>query len=343
MTVCTFGEVLLRLSPSGNRRHIQASHFEAEYGGAEANVAISLSQFGVDAGFVSKIPDHTIGDAALGHLRQHGVDVELVQRGGPRLGLYYHEPGAPPRPSSVIYDRTDSSFVHLRPETVNWTALFEDAEWFHWTGITPALGDRPRACVERACKAARTAGVTVSCDLNYRRQLWEPSDARAVMRPLMEFVDVCIAGRGDGPTVLGCPLDEPDDGRVEVDEPLYFDLARRLKRMFDFRAVAITLRQSFSPTHHGWRALLLDEQNCSEPYCPEGYDVEDIVDRVGAGDAFSAGLIYGLLRKDDTRRALDIALAAGCLKHSIPGDANLASVSEIEKLAQGSGPRSVER
>jgi len=343
MTVCTLGEVLLRLSPPGNRRHVQASRFEVEYGGAEANVAVNLAQFGVDSRLISRLPAHAIGDAALGHLLQHGVDVSYVYRGGPRLGLYYHESGAAPRPSSVIYDRAGSSFVNLCPEEVNWTAIFEDVDWFHWTGITPALGDRPLACIERACKAAKAANITVSCDLNYRSQLWEPSETQAVMRPLMEYVDICIAGRGDGPTVLGCPLNEPDEDEVEVREPLYFDLAHRLKRTFDFRAVAITLRQSFSPTHHGWGALLLDDQDCKEPYCPDGYDVDGIVDRVGAGDAFSAGLIYGLLRMEDTRRTLDFALAAGCLKHSVPGDANLASVSEIENVAQSSGAHSIKR
>ena len=340
--VFTFGELMMRLSPPGHQRFTQASSFDLTFGGAEANVAISLAQFGMASAFISKLPSHQLGQAALNHLRQSGVDASGIVRGGQRLGVYFLETGAGHRSSNVIYDRAHSAFATLQPDEVNWNALLEKADWFHWTGITPALGEGPRACVQAACEAARTAGVPVSCDLNFRGKLWTPAEAQSTMRPLMNDVDVCIAGRGDAQTMLGIEPRRSDRGATEVDEALYTDLAKSVKTAFDFDAVAITLRESFNASRHGWSALLVDDGDCDSGYRSRRYDI-DIVDRVGGGDAFSAGLIYGLRTYADSKDALEFATAAACLKHSIPGDANRVSVDEVEQLMQASGSRQVNR
>lgn len=335
MTVLTLGELLLRLSPPGHRRFVQADRFDAEYGGSEANVAVALSTYGVESAFATKLPEHALGQAALNHLRRYGVGTAPIVRGGDRLGKYFLETGASQRGSSVIYDRADAAVTTLTPEEVPFDALFEDAEWFHWSGITPALGEAPRRTVTAACRAAQAAGVTVSCDLNFRDKLWGEDEAQRAMRPLMDPVDVCISGRGDPFSVLG--LEDPQEGppTIEVDEAAYAEVARRMKDRFEFEAVALTLRESWSASMNGWSALLLDEADCREPYRSERYEM-DMVDRVGGGDAFSAGLIYGLLEEDDSREALEFAVAASCLKHTIPGDTNLATRAEVEALAAGS-------
>lgn len=342
MTVFTLGEILLRLSPPGHERFVQAGRFEAEYGGSEANVAVALSRWGIGSAFATKLPDNALGQAAAGHLRRYGVDTTPVAWGGDRLGKYFLETGAAQRGSSVIYDRAGSAAAGLTPGEVPLEGLLEEAEWFHWSGITPALGEGPRQVVEAACRAARDAGVTVSCDLNFRGKLWSEAEAQQVMRPLMEHVDVCISGRGDPFSVLG--LEDPQEGppSVEVDEEAYAEVARRMRKRFGFGAVALTLRESFSASMNGWSALLLDEAECPECYRSKRYEM-DLVDRVGGGDAFSAGLIYGLLEKDDSREAIDFAVAAACLKHTIPGDANLATREEVEALAGGTGVGKVSR
>lgn len=342
MSVVTFGEIMLRLSPPGYRRFLQAGAFEASYGGAEANVAVALAQYGLKSRFLTKLPGHEIGQACLNYLRSFGVDTGHIARGGERMGLYFVETGASQRSAKVIYDRAGSACTTIEPGEVDFGALFEGAAWFHWSGITPALGEGPRRVLKAACQAARKAGATVSCDLNYRSKLWTEQEAQQVMIPLMEEVDVLMAGRGDAFAMLG--LEDPYAGgwadKVEVG--VYEETARALGDRFGFKAVAITLRQSRSASRHAYSALLLDEQECAQPKRSRCYDLE-LVDRVGGGDAFSAGLIYGLLTKDDTREALEFGVAASCLKQTIPGDANLASVEEIEKLARSPHATRVER
>lgn len=333
---------MLRLSPPGFSRFVQATSFDATYGGGEANVAVSLANYGLESYFLTKLPRHEVGQAAVNYLRAYGVSDRFIVRGGERVGIYFLEGGASQRGSKVIYDRAGSAVTTLAPEEVDLDALFEGARWFHWTGITPALGEAPRRLLHAACEAARKAGATVSCDLNYRKKLWTVEEARAVMRPLMEYVDVCIANEEDAEKSLGMRAGTSDVEAAHLDEAAYFDLMRRLKAQFGFRAVAITLRESFSASVNGWSAALLDDRDCAEPYRSQRYEIQ-LVDRVGGGDAFAGGLIAGLLRQDDTRQALEFAVAASCLKQTIPGDFNHASVEEVEKLAAGSGSGRVER
>lgn len=334
MTVLTLGEIMLRLSPPDHQRFVQATRFDVEFGGSEANVAVALSTYGVESAFVTKLPTHEIGQAAVNHLRRYGVDTSRIVRGGDRIGTYFFERGASQRGSKVIYDRAGSAVTTLTPDEVALGEFFHDARWFHWSGITPALGEGPRRTIEAACRAAREAGATVSCDLNFRSKLWSEEEAQRVMRPLMEPVDVCIAGRGDPFAVLG--VEDPQEGppTVEVDEAAYAQVIRAMKDRFDFESVALTLRESRSASLNGWSAMLLDEEDCPTPYRSQRFEI-DLVDRVGGGDAFSAGLIYGLMRKDDTREALEYATAASCLKQTIPGDVNLARREEVEHLAAG--------
>ena len=333
---------MLRLSPPDHQRFVQAATFEVTYGGGEANVAVSLAHYGVESSFVTKLPSHEIGQAALNHLRRFGVRTDYVVRGGERLGVYFLETGASQRGSKVIYDRARSAVTTLAPEEVRWNDVFDGAAWFHWTGITPALGDTPRRTLRAALEAARAAGVVVSCDLNYRGKLWTVDEAQAVMKPLMEYVDVCIANEEDAERSLGLAAGASDVEAGRLEEEGYARLARRLKDDFGFGTVAITLRESFSASRNGWSAMMLDDRDCREPYRSQRYDVR-LVDRVGGGDSFAGGLIYGLLTGEDTRRALEFAVAASCLKQTIPGDVNLVSVAEVEKLVQGSGSGRVER
>ena len=342
MKVVTFGEIMLRLSTPGFTRFVQAQSFDATYGGGEANVAASLAQYGLDSHFVSKIPTHEIGQAAVNHLRRFGVGTDYLVRGGDRLGIYFLETGASQRASKVIYDRADAAVTTLGPDEVDWAAVFDGARWFHWTGITPALGERPRRTLRAALEAAKAAGVTVSCDLNFRAKLWTTDEAQAVMRPLMEFVDVCIANEEDAERSLGFEAGTTDVEAGELDEAGYRRLCRALKQEYGFEAVAVTLRESLSASVNGWSAMLHDERDCAEPYRSRRYEIT-LVDRVGGGDSFAAGLIYGLLTKDDTREALEFAVAASCLKQTIPGDFNLVSRDEVEKLVGGSGSGRVER
>lgn len=339
--VVTFGEIMLRLSPPGYSRFTQTPSFDVTFGGGEANVAVALSNFGMESYFISKVPRHEIGQACVNYLRRYGVRDDFIVRDGDRLGIYYLETGASQRPSKVIYDRAGSAVTTLTPDEVDWSAAMRGASWFHWTGITPALGENARACVEAACKAAAEAGITVSCDLNYRAKLWSVDQARTTMNALMEYVDVCVANEEDADKCLGVRLGG-DIEKAEINEEDYFDAARRMREEYDFTTVAFTLRESFSASRNGWSAILHDDHNCREPYRSERYEIQ-LVDRVGGGDSFASGLIYGLLTKDDTRNALEYAVAASCLKQTIPGDFNLVSVDEVEKLAGGSGSGRVER
>ena len=345
-TVVTFGEIMLRLATPGFQRFTQSDSFEATFGGGEANVAVSLAHFGHDARFICKLPTHEIGQAAVNRLRQFGVDTDYIVRGGDRIGIYFLETGASQRPSKVVYDRANSAVSQMAADEVDWDAAMAGAEWFHWTGITPALGPRPKAAVEAACRAAKDAGLTVSCDLNFRSKLWTTDEAQATMRPLMEHVDVCIANEEDADRSLGMTAGDTDVHAAELDEEGYARLAERLRDRYAFEAVAITLRESYSASDNGWSAMLLGGAGKAEPLASavrsRQYDVR-LVDRVGGGDSFAAGLIHGLLTKSDAVAALNFAVAASALKQTIPGDLNLTSAVEVEKLAGGSGSGRVER
>lgn len=333
---------MLRLSTPGFSRFVQASTFEVTFGGGEANVAVSLAHYGLESYFVTKLPQHEMGQAAVNYLRRFGVRTDFIVRGGERIGIYFLETGASQRPSKVIYDRAHAAITTLREGEVDWDRVFEGARWFHWTGITPALGEGVRLELRRALEAARRAGVKVSADLNYRAKLWSVEEAQRVMRPLMEYVDVCIANEEDAEKSLAIKPRGVDVEAGELDEAAYGELALELKRTFGFEAVAMTLRESYSASVNGWSALMVDDWDCRVPYRSRRYEIQ-LVDRVGGGDAFAGGLIYGFLTKENTREALEFAVAASCLKQTIPGDFNLVSVEEVEKLAKGSGAGRVER
>jgi 2-dehydro-3-deoxygluconokinase len=340
--VVTFGEIMLRLSTPDYKRFVQADNFDVNFGGGEANVAVSLANFGFDSYFISKLPSHEIGQAAVNSLRKYGVKTDYVVRGGDRVGIYFLETGASQRASKVIYDRSNSSVTSLKKDELDWNKVFENAKWFHWTGITPALGKDAQECLVEACKAAKKAGVTISADLNYRAKLWSEKEAQSVMIPLMEYVDVCISNEEDAEKSLGFKAGTTNVEKASLDETGYSELAKELKNKFNFKLVAITLRESFSASKNGWSAILHDDKDCKIPYRSKRYEIQ-IVDRVGGGDSFSGGLIFGLLKKNNTKEALEFAVAASCLKQTIPGDFNFVSISEVEKLAKGSGSGRVER
>jgi 2-dehydro-3-deoxygluconokinase len=292
--------------------------------------------------FVTKLPEHEIGQSAVNFLRQYGVRTEFIARGGDRVGIYFLETGASQRSSKVIYDRSNSAITNIQPGDINWHLVFDKAKWFHWTGITPALGKNTQDALKVACEAARSAGAIISCDLNFRKKLWTENEAQAMMQPLMEYVDVCIANEEDAEKSLGLKAGKSDVDKGDLQEEAYFSVARQLKSTYNFKTVAITLRESFSASRNGWSAILLDDRDCSDGYRSKRYDVQ-IVDRVGGGDSFAGGLIYALLNTGNTRDALEFAVAASCLKQTIPGDFNLVSAKEVEKLAKGSGSGRVER
>ncbi len=340
--VVTMGEIMLRLSTPGYSRFIQTQNFDVNFGGGEANVAVALSNYGFESYFISKLPKHEIGQAAVNSLRRFGIHENYIVRGGDRVGIYFLETGASQRASKVIYDRTNSAVTTLGKDELNWDEVFKNAKWFHWTGITPALGKTVQESLKAACETAKKLGVTISADLNYRAKLWTTKEAQSVMIPLMEFVDVCIANEEDAEKSLGFKAGTTNIESAELDEQGYFELAKQLKSKFNFKAVAITLRESYSASRNGWSALLHDDKDCKEPYRSKKYDIQ-IVDRVGGGDSFASGLIFGLLTKNNSKDALEFAVAASCLKQTIPGDFNLVSIDEVEKLAKGSGSGRVER
>ncbi|MEO1128083.1 MAG: sugar kinase [Planctomycetota bacterium] len=340
--IVTFGEIMLRLSTPGFSRILQSQSFDVTYGGGEANVAASLAQFGLDAAFVSKVPGNELGSAALGHLRRFGVDTSGMARGGDRLGLYFLETGASQRSSKVVYDRAGSAVTTITPDDLDLDAIFAGATWFHFTGITPALGDSAQRTLAAMLERARLAGATVSCDLNFRKKLWTTEEAQRVMTPLMEDVDVCIANEEDADKSLGMAAAGTDVASGELNEQGYADLAQRLRDRFGFKAVAITLRESISASRNLWSAMLLDDRDCTVPTRSRIYDVT-LIDRVGGGDSFAAGLIYGLVSLPTSRDALEFAVAASCIKQTIPGDFNVTTVDEVMKLAGGDGSGRVER
>jgi 2-dehydro-3-deoxygluconokinase len=337
--IVTLGEIMLRLSPSGNGRFIQADHLDVIFGGGEANVAVSCANYGMDARFVTKLPAHELGQAAVNALRRYGVDTRFITRGGDRIGIYYCETGASMRPSKVIYDRAHSAIAETLPEDFDFDAIMEGVDWFHWSGITPAISDRAAELTRLACEAAKRHGVTVSCDLNFRKKLWTSQKAQSIMRPLMQYVDVCIGNEEDAELCLGFK----PDANVEAGETGaegYKGIFKAMAKEFGFRYVASTLRESFSATHNGWKAMIYDGK---EFYESRRYDIEPIIDRVGGGDSFSGGLIYGLLHKPTQGEALEFAVAASALKHTITGDFNLVSVAEVEALAGGNANGRVQR
>lgn len=340
--IVTFGEIMMRLSTPGFERFVQSQQLDLTFGGGEANVAVSLANYGMNSYFVSRLPKHEIGQAAVNHLRRYGVHTDYIQRGGDRIGIYFLESGASQRASKVIYDRDHSAVRDMDESKLDWSTIFKDCSWFHWTGITPALGKTSQKLVAKASKKAKEMGVTVSCDLNFRKKMWTEKEAQSVMNPLMEYVDVCIANEEDAEKSLGMKAMLSSAEKAELHEEGYFLLAQELMKKYSFETVAITLRESYSASNNGWSAMMLDKKNCSTPYRSKKYDIQ-IVDRVGGGDSFAGGLIYGLLNKQDTRDALEFAVAASCLKHSIGGDFNLVSIDEVEKLSLGDGSGRVER
>ncbi len=337
--VITFGELMLRLAPAGYLRFIQADSFGATYGGGEANVAVSLANYGHDAHFVSKLPEHEIGQAAVNSLRKYGVNTDDIVRGGDRVGIYFLEKGASQRPSKVIYDRRDSAVALARPEEFDWDAILEGAEWFHTTGITPALNDEVAAITLEAMKKCHEKGIKVSCDLNYRNKLWSKEKANKVMSELAKYIDVCIANEEDAKDVFGIEAANTDIHGGQINHEGYKDVAKQLMDTFGFEKVAITLRESISANRNLWSAMLYDGTD----YCfSKKYDL-NIVDRVGGGDSFGGGLIHALLSGKNSQEAIEFAVAASALKHSIEGDYNLVSAEEVEKLAQGDGSGRVQR
>lgn len=340
MKIVTFGEIMLRLSPAGqNNRFVQADRFDVVYGGGEANVAVSCANYGHEAYFVTKLPKHEIGQSALNALRRYGVHTDHIARGGNRLGIYYLESGSAMRPSKVIYDRAGSSIAEASVEDFDFDAIMEGADWFHWSGITPAISDKAAELTKLACEAAKRHGATVSVDLNFRKKLWTKEKAQSIMRPLMQYVDVCIGNEEDAELCLGFKPDADVEGG-KTDAEGYKTIFEQMKKEFGFKYVISTLRESLSASHNGWKAMIY---NGEEFYVSKHYDILPIVDRVGGGDSFSGGIIHGLLTKPTQGEALEFAVAASALKHTINGDFNLVSIEEVEALAGGDGSGRVQR
>jgi len=337
--IICFGEIMLRLAPPDYQRFVQARSFDAIYGGGEANVAVSLAGFGLDSAFVTRLPKNPIGEAASNELRRYGVDTSLIARGGDRLGIYFCEKGASMRPSKVVYDRKYSAIATAQPGDFDWDAIFAGAEWFHFTGITPALGDNVADICLEACKKAKELGLTVSCDLNFRKNLWTSEKAGRVMGGLMEYVDLLIANEEDADKVFGIRADATDVIGGALSEEGYKKVARELCSRFGIGKVAITLRESISASDNGWSGLYWDG---SAFYHSKRYNIR-IVDRVGGGDSFGAGLIYGNLAGWDSAKVLEFAVAASALKHTIEGDFNMVTLDEVNTLMGGDASGRVQR
>ncbi len=336
--VC-FGEIMLRLAPEGYNRFFQNDKLGATFGGGEANVAVSLANYGMDASYVTKLPKHAIGQAAVDSLRYFGVDTKHITRGGERVGIYYLEKGASQRGSVCIYDRAYSAISMATTADFNWDEIFEGADWFHFTGITPALGANVVEICREACIAAKKRNIKISCDLNYRGKLWTREEARAAMTDLCQYVDVCISNEEDAKDVFGIEAENTDIYGGKLNHEGYKSVAKQLADKFGFEKVAITLRSSISASDNDWAGMLYDGEN----YCFSKEYHLHIVDRVGGGDSFGGGLIYSLLSGKTTAEAIEFAVAASALKHSIEGDFNRVSVAEVEKLAKGDGSGRVQR
>ena len=339
--VVTFGEIMLRLSPPGFERFFQSPLLQATFGGGEANVAVSLAHFGLESYYVTALPKHAVGEAAIKALRAEGVRVDHTVRSGDRVGIYFAEAGASQRASTVIYDRAHSSVSAMKPDAVNWSAVMSGAAWFHVTGITPALGSNGAEATRQALAAAHAAGVRVSVDLNYRKKLWTEAQAREVMGPMMKTVDVVIANEEDLQSVLGVHVEGTDVTSGQLDIAGFRSAAERVTREFGPSMVAITLRESVSASDNGWSAALWDA-SATTMHRSQRYDVR-LVDRIGGGDSFAAGLIYGLITGRSPEAALRFAVAASALKQTIPGDFNRVTVDEVDRLAGGDASGRVQR
>lgn len=333
------GDFLASFSPKGFERFTQAKSYDVTFTGAEANVLVSLSRFGLPTRFVTRLPETDMGDAALMQLNAFRVDTSFVSRGGPRIGVLYLEKGASQRPSKVIYDRHNSSICQAKPEHFDFDKIFENAGWFHFTGITPALSQETAELTKLACQAAKKAGCTISCDLNYRKNLWTSDQAKAVMEPLLFYVDVLIANEEDVEKVLGIKASGTDVESARLDHNGYIQVAKLLTERYGLKAVATTLRESISASVNNWSALLYTDD---QAFFSRRYQIQ-IVNRVGGGDSFSAGLIYAMQRGDSPQDQVEFAAAASCLKHTIEYDYNLSTVAEVEALMRGSGNGRVQR
>ncbi|MGP1520929.1 MAG: PfkB family carbohydrate kinase [Treponema sp.] len=329
--VVTLGELMLRLTPKLPYKFLQASSFDAVFGGSEANVAVSLSLLGLSAYYVTKLPDNDIGDVAFNDLRKYGVKLDFVKRGGQRLGIYFIEAGSSMRPSKVIYDRSHSAIAEASIDDFDFVEIFKDATHFHFSGITPALSKNCYEITKEACRVAKNAGVTISVDLNYRKKLWSEEEARKKMLPLMPYVDICIGNEEDACKMLGFKAKgvSPEKGIISLEA--YYDVFKTMREEFGFKYIATSLRESYSASENGWQGLLY---NGKDFYSSKKYKIT-LVDRLGGGDAFSAGLIYSFLTKKTLQYAVDFATAASALKQTIVGDFNISSLEEIERLVEG--------
>ena len=339
MKIVTFGEIMMRLATPGHLRLGQASTLEMTFGGGEANVAVSLAQFGQEATFITRLPKNDVAEACVQQLRGLGVNTNAILWGGERMGIYFLETGASQRASTVTYDRAHSAISEINPADLNWERLLAGADWFHFTGITPALSEAAAQAAQEGARAAKKLGLTVSCDLNFRKKLWTSEKAGRVMSGLMESVDICIANEEDAEKVFGIKAAGAEVTEGKIDHNRYVEVARKLTERFNFKGVAITLRESFSASHNGWSGLYFTG---GKAHFSRRYDIQ-IIDRVGGGDSFAAGLIYALGKKRDAQQAIEFAVAASCLKHSISGDFNLVTLSEVEALLAGDGSGRVQR
>lgn len=337
--VVTLGEIMLRLTSPGFQRFVQSDSFDVTYGGGEANVAAAICNYGENGTFVSKVPDNPIGQSAINHLRRYGVDTQFVVRGGDRLGIYFLETGASARASQVVYDRAGAAIAEADVSEFDFDKILEGADWFHTTGITPALSDKAAALTLAALKAARAKGITTSIDLNYRKKLWSKDKARQVMTELCKYVDVCIGNEEDAETTLGFKSEGTDVTKGELNLDGYKSVFKQMKDKFGFKYIASTLRESHSASDNGWSALVYDG---NEFYHTKEYEIR-IVDRVGGGDSFASGFIYGLLTGMKLQDAADFGVAASALKHTIPGDLNHATLKEVKDLVKGDGSGRVQR
>jgi len=337
--IVTFGEIMMRLNPEGYGRFVQADKFEASYAGGEANVAVSLANYGNDAAFCTKVPAHEIGQCAVNALRHFGVDTSAMVRGGPRLGVYFVEKGASQRGGKVIYDRTNSAIALAKREDFDWNAILDGADWLHWTGITPALGGELPEIVLDALKKCREKGITVSCDLNYRGKLWTREKAGEVMSRLVPYVDVCIGNEEDAADVFGIHAADTDVSTGKLNQEGYISVAKQICKRFGCKKVAITLRGSLSASDNNWAGMLYDGEKA---YFSKNYLIH-IVDRVGGGDSFGGGLIHALLKEWQPQQVIEFAAAASCLKQTIEHDFNLVSEAEALTLAGGNASGRVQR
>ena len=341
MKVVSFGEILLRLASPGYTKLFQKDTLDATFCGGEANVAVSLAVFGIESCFITKLPDNDVGHAAVNSMRYFGVDTSKIVYGDGRMGLYYLEKGASQRPSKIIYDRAYSAIALAKQKDFNWEEILGGADWFHWTGINPALSDAVAEICLDACKYAKEHGIIVSCDLNYRKNLWSADKARAVMDKLMPYVDVCVANEEDADKVLGIKPDNNDVETGKLNKRGYESVAREICRRYGCKYVAITLRESYSASMNGWSAMLYNA-SLSKALFSRKYDIQ-IVDRVGGGDSFTAAIIYGLISKFDDHKVIEFATASSCLKHTIEGDYNRTTVSDVENLLKSGGSGRVQR